>query len=169
MKDIPLYEGRYAITENGQVWSYPKEWWGHRHEGKWLKQVKISGGYWAVSLVGSDKKSKTIGVHRLVARTYVPQVKGKPHVNHIDHTKTNNHYTNLEWVTRSENTKHAASVGKMSRIGNINGRWKYSDNRINLVRELSSNGLTKSKISFILDMPWTTIKAIVTNVMRSAR
>ena len=24
MKDIPNYEGKYAICENGDIWSYPK-------------------------------------------------------------------------------------------------------------------------------------------------
>ena len=35
MKDIPNYEGLYAVTEDGQVWSYPK----YRFKGKWLKNI----------------------------------------------------------------------------------------------------------------------------------
>ena len=34
MKDIEGYEGFYAITEDGQVWSYPKRAWS----GGWMKQ-----------------------------------------------------------------------------------------------------------------------------------
>lgn len=41
MRDIPGYEGLYAITRGGRVWSYPRSWingngaW-QRHNGKWL-------------------------------------------------------------------------------------------------------------------------------------
>lgn len=53
--------------------------------------------------------------HRLVAAYFVPRPKVKGNivleVNHIDGDKSNNHYTNLEWVTRSENLKHAIRTG----------------------------------------------------------
>ena len=46
-------------------------------------------------------------VHRIVAKAFVPNDDplNKTHVDHIDGNKHNNHYTNLQWVTRSENMK----------------------------------------------------------------
>ena len=53
--------------------------------------MQCTGGYW---------------VHRVVAESYCHKSHNLLEVNHIDGNKHNNHYTNLEWVTHSENQKH---------------------------------------------------------------
>ena len=54
---------------------------------------------------------KTFMVHRLIALTFIPLVKGKPRVNHKDNNKRNNRADNLEWCTSKENTQHAIAIG----------------------------------------------------------
>lgn len=51
--------------------------------------------------------SKRYFVHRLVAYLFVEGYGENLVVNHIDGNKQNNIFTNLEWVTRSENDIHA--------------------------------------------------------------
>jgi hypothetical protein len=98
VRDIPGHEGRYAATEDGRIWSHVT--------GGYLRPYKIGKtGYWGV-LLGSRPNRKHHLVHRLVALTYIPQVPGKPEINHKDRNKDNNSAWNLEWVTHSENHKH---------------------------------------------------------------
>ena len=67
-------------------------------------------GYITASVKTTDGKQVTFGVHRLVALAHVPcdfPVESLT-VNHRDHDITNNHKSNLEWVTGAINIIHAA-------------------------------------------------------------
>jgi hypothetical protein len=106
MNDIKGYEGLYAITKDGKVWSYPK----YRHKGKFLIPYLRKDGYLSVGLF-KDKKPKRMSVHRLVALAYIENHENKPEINHLDGNKSNNKVDNLEWVTSSENQIHAIKNG----------------------------------------------------------
>lgn len=96
-KDVKNYEGLYAITENGQVWSY--------RSNRYLKWEESLKGYIRVTLV-KDGKRKHFKVSRLVAETYIPNPDCKPEVDHIDRDLNNNNMSNLRWVSSSENKQN---------------------------------------------------------------
>jgi hypothetical protein len=80
--------------------------------GKNLK-ICIKGGYYNISLT-NNKIYKTLKVHRLVALAFIKNTENKLEVNHKDKNKLNNHFTNLEWMTRRENNIHRCAGIKIS-------------------------------------------------------
>lgn len=97
----------YRVERTGMVYSYLYQ--------KYLKPLKGGNdGYLQVAL-----NSKRHYIHVLVAKLYVFNQYNKKEVNHKDGDKANNHYSNLEWVTRSENIQHAFSTGLKPSLNGI--------------------------------------------------
>lgn len=99
MEDIKGYEGLYAITSCGKVWSYKRK--------IFLKPTITGDGYCRVSLC-KNGKSKNYYIHRLVAEAYIPNPEGKPQINHLSEIKTDNYINNLEWATAKENSNYGS-------------------------------------------------------------
>ena len=95
MKDIKNYEGLYAITSCGKVWSYKRK--------KFLKP-RSNRGYLQVCL-RKDGERKNYRIHRLVAEAYIPNPNNYDTVDHIDFNRTNNCVNNLQWMSGSENCR----------------------------------------------------------------
>lgn len=94
----------FAVSRCGKVYG---------KKGNILKS-KSQGHYQIVSYqiyVGNTPKIRNKYVHRLVAETWLENPFNKEHVNHIDGNKLNNGVDNLEWVTCSENHRHAIDTG----------------------------------------------------------
>lgn len=103
MKDIKNYEGLYAITEDGSVWSYKSK--------KFLKPKLNNSGYHFVDLY-KNGKAKGHLIHRLVAEAFIPNPKGLPQVNHKDEDKNNNCASNLEWCDAKYNMNYGTRTEK---------------------------------------------------------
>lgn len=142
MKDIAGFEGRYAVSDDGRVWSYVSN--------KWLSAPLNDWGYPKVCLHGSDKP-RTVTVHRLVAETFLKKPQDCNEVNHIDGDKTNNSLPNLEWVTGSQNAQHAWDTGLQSNNKGIfaaqKARRKFSDQAVIAIRQMAQLGWTRRVIA----------------------
>lgn len=100
MKDIKGYEGLYAITSCGKVWSYRRK--------KFLSPVKNNDGYLHVHLC-KDGKPKDFKIHRLVAEAYIPNPDNLKDVDHINGNKEHNYINNLQWMTHEDNVRKASN------------------------------------------------------------
>jgi hypothetical protein len=117
-KEIKDYEGLYSICEEGLI-KFHEKVKGRTgdnlvHEGVLKLQRKKSGRYVAKLL--KNGKAKYLFIHRLVAIHFIPNPENKPHINHKDGDPSNNHKSNLEWCTPSENIKHAYRNGLMKGV-----------------------------------------------------
>lgn len=79
---------------------------------KMYKSSVTGSGYLGVCVsLGSRENKKLFKIHKCVASTFIENPENKPYVNHKDGNKLNNNVDNLEWVTESENVKHANKMG----------------------------------------------------------
>ena len=171
MKDIPGYEGLYAITEDGRVWSYPREWINgrgkiHKHNGKWLK-FNNKKGYNTCTL-RKNNKAKYYTVHRLVAVIYLANPNNYPQINHKNGIKTDNRVENLEWCTASYNQLHNIHVlGNNQRVLNQSGEDNYmaklNDSSILEIKEKYLKGFTRTQLAKNYNCSRTLISLIIDN------
>lgn len=103
---------KYAISDLGRV-KRIKPGKG-TYVGRIIKsQENPQVGYIQIKLCVNNIPKKFM-VHQLVANAFIVNKENKPELNHKDGIKANNCVNNLEWVTKSENLKHAIKMGLRS-------------------------------------------------------
>lgn len=124
-----------------------------------------SHGYPCVVLF-DNPRSAGFTVHSLVAGAFLPPPPGPIgtgadcyQVNHRDGIKTNNAVANLEWVTRTENARHAARAGLTSR-GVLRYNAKLSPPKVRAIREMLASGHSQSAAASRFGVHPGTIQAI---------
>lgn len=101
---IPNLQDWYYISNYGRVYS--------KFTNLLIAPRFIGRGYLSVTLRTKDNKPIDILVHRLVMMTFDPISNPEDYqVNHKNGIKTKNSYSNLEWVTQTENMIHAYQHG----------------------------------------------------------
>ena len=130
--DQPLFEvsnfGRIKCLEHVS----PK---GYRIKERVCKQSR-NHGYLEVGSLQGSKFGRL--VHRQVAAAFIPNPDVKPQVNHKDGNKANNHVSNLEWVTASENHQHAFDTGLNKAVkGSDHSQAKLTESDVVQIRNSS--------------------------------
>lgn len=139
-------------------------------EMKKMKPYEVRDGYLRIDLFKNGERI-TVSPHRIVAQTFIPNPENKPEVNHIDGDKSNNCTSNLEWVTHSENIKHAYNKGLCkAKRGEKNGMCKLSDDEVRAIRQLykpRSIDYNQKKLAEMFNVSVVTIDCIVNNRVRT--
>lgn len=130
---IPGFKDRYAASKCGKIFKFI--------DGK-FKLIQGHTDQSGYSRVKIDRKE--CRVHRLVALTYLGPSNGLE-VNHKDFNRSNNHVSNLEYVTRKENIRHSREAGNYIGI-NLSDRAKDD------IRILRETGLSNDSIHEILGL-----------------
>ena len=147
MKDIKGFEGSYACTKDGKIWSHPLEW-KRRTKGKFLKSWLIGNGYESIMLYDKPEHGSKFLVHRLVALTYIPNPKNLTEVNHINGNRIDNRVENLEWMSSIENHRHAFKLGLYEKnIGSNHYLAKLNDMKVREIKNLLKKGIKQIEIS----------------------
>jgi len=92
---VPNYRG-YKANRKGQIWS---DFFG----GRFLKQQHQIKGYVQVTLVSDEGKRSSIGIHRVIAKTFLPNPNNLPQIHHLNGLRDDNNVFNLAWVTKEYN------------------------------------------------------------------
>ena len=112
-KPIKGYEGYYEISNLGRIKSverYVKQGNSMRHVKESFKKLHIGAyGYPSVTLC-RDRKSIDIPIHRLLAKTFIPNPEEKSAIDHINTNKTDYRLQNLRWVTPKENANNKLTL-----------------------------------------------------------
>ena len=94
----------YFVSNTGKVFTNKKT---SSRETIPLKQMKTRFLKGERVKFRDNGKAKQISVHRLVWETFMGPIPEKLVIDHIDGNRNNNHLTNLQCITYSENTKRA--------------------------------------------------------------
>ena len=132
-----LIDGLYKLFEDSSMYSIRSK--------KFLSQSESPTGYRYYQ--GSiNREKKCWKVHRIVAEHFVPNPNNLDEVNHKDGNKANNLPSNLEWVTRGENIKHAYDNNLRSATGINNARCATDEQTVREICSYLSGGLSASEV-----------------------
>lgn len=135
-KDVPGYEGLYKVSNWGRV----KSMFYHAKKGKGFnlkENPKIltpsidSYGYFIVSLTNGLSK-KTLTIHKIVAKVFIPNPNKLQNVNHKDENKQNNCVDNLEWCTVEYNNRYGTKAKRTSQ--SLKKKVCQYDREMNLIK-----------------------------------
>ncbi len=143
MSRLKLIEGYdlYFVSDDGKIYS---DKYKERRE---LSPRKNKRGYLYVNLCRNGKY-KSVTVHKLVAKAFLPDYNTNLEVNHIDGNKENNNVLNLECVTRSMNIKHAFINGlNIARSHEEHHAAKLTEKEVKDIRDRYNKGEKMTDIS----------------------
>ena len=151
-RDIEGTDGKYQISNYGRVKSFI-------HKRPRILKPDLDRCHYLACYLFVPRRRFCM-IHRLVAQAFIPNPDDKPEVNHIDGIRWNACVTNLEWVTQSENVKHAYATGlKKNSQGGDSHNAKLTNEQALYIKE-NPDGLTQHELGTIFNMRQSNISRI---------
>lgn len=129
-RTIAGYEGYYEVSSHGRVRSLPRN--GTVRRIRIIKTRINTHGRPQVGLRRSGVR-RFFTVHALVAGAFLGPRPAGLVVNHKDFDRTNNHVSNLEYITQRQNIDHALEGGRFYR-GEANPAAKLTEAQVRQIR-----------------------------------
>lgn len=155
----------YEISESGLI-RRARGVRGHE-AGKAVQTQERSDGraYRSVGLSRSGRKFYR-QVHVLVAEAFIGERPNGYEVNHKDFDPSNNHWSNLEYVTHAENCRHSRLAGRYTlppnSKGENNAAAKVTEGLVREIRSLFAAGAKRRELAARFGIGRTQISNIVT-------
>lgn len=108
-KDIEGWEGLYQVSNLGRVKSLPRiTQFGNRikHTGELILSTPIGKRGYKVVVLYKNNKQYTFTLHRLIAKSFIPNPTNLPCIDHINTIRTDNRIDNLRWVSHRQNNNN---------------------------------------------------------------
>lgn len=144
-KDIPEYEHLYAASNMGQIKRIDKD--------RLMTQTPDKDGYLTVRLCKRNK-AKTCRISRLVLLTFIGVPEDKAEALHLNHERTDNRLSNLQWGTRQQNEDQKIAAGR------LNPWSKLSKQQVAKIRKLREKGKTLKEIGDIFNTHFSNVSLI---------
>ena len=155
MKDklLIVQSMEYIVKQNGTIFSTVTD--------NEISQRINEDGYMCVT-VGKKGSRRRMRVHQMIALAFIPKLDATFEVNHKDSDRVNNCATNLEWISHSDNVRHAYQCGFKDNHGSNNPRSKLTESIVIEIRSLYDNGInTIQEIATKYGRGWSTIFNVV--------
>ena len=159
-------DGRYSVSNYGAIrsnWSdIPQRNLTHRKRiektsllAAWLHTT----GYLRIALGRGKQKY----VHRLVAQAFLQNHDNLPQVDHIDGNRTNNHASNLRWVTSHQNVINGGSRHNWESQRIASAKRRICEIKKNEFQTLISQGYSLRHIAKLFGTSHSVISRVLKN------
>lgn len=124
-KSIEGYEGLYEVSSLGRVRSLVFHNNQTTFERTKIMSTTDNGhGYMIVGLSDGVRRRNHY-VHRLVAKAFIPNPDNLSVIDHIDHNRSNNAATNLQWMAQRDNVRRSRHLMSKPRRPMTNTGERY--------------------------------------------